>query len=167
MMNSQFLHQQASFQSVFRVWQEMHPETLQQLLLNGGLGTLERNNTVRLEDAWFVWSATTWAEGCDADISWDFASPQEFDGTLLQYEPVLRERNFRAVVGHIPDCPRCQHMLALVSDGKAGASRRVCANMNKFKVMPELKVAIHTGCASHADSNNLYCEPCDAWPKWH
>lgn len=161
MIDSQVLLQKASFQSAFRVWTRMHREEFQQELLHGGLGTLERNNTQRLEEAWFAWSATRLAESHDADILWDFSSPSAFDSVLLQYDPVLRESHFQSVANHIPDCPRCQHLLGLVSDGKKGAARRVCANMNKFRFIPELQVAIHTGCESHVDSNHFHCMQCE------
>eukprot|EP00973_Karenia_brevis_P031923 4405490-Karenia_brevis.AAC.1 len=147
---------------MFRVWADMHQGDLQQKLLGGACGTLERRNTVRLEEAWLAWSATTWAEGDDSHIAWDFASGDGIERTLCCYDHILRERHFLAVVAHITDCPRCAHMIALVSDGKKGAGRRVCANMNKFKLFPDLKVAIRTGCEDHADSNNLYCLSCDA-----
>ena len=88
---SQFLHQKASFLSWLRVWIEMHPEPLQQQLLCGTLGTLERNNCQRLEDAW---SATTWAAGSDKAIVWDFSNPQGFDRSLLQYWALHREQLF-------------------------------------------------------------------------
>jgi hypothetical protein len=160
MANSQFLHQKVCFQSVFRVWAEMPPQGLQQSRICGTWGTLERNNCQRLEDAWFAWSATCWSGGLDAEIVWDFSSPEEFDRTLLLYHPKLREALFQSVVVQIPACPRCQHMLALISDGKTGAARRVCSNLNKFKTITELAVVIHTGCEAHCDSTHLYCAPC-------
>ena len=159
MLNSQFLHQAASFQSVFRVWSEMHPEVLQQHLLCGAFGTLERNNCQRLEDAWFAWSATSWAGGLDVDVEWDF-EPDEFDRVLLSYHPLLQEQLFNFIVEHIPDCPRCSHMFVLISDGKKGAARRVCSNLNKFKPIPSLNAYIHTGCENHVDGNHLYCSSC-------
>ena len=160
-VNSQLLHQTASFQSVFRVWVDMHPESVQQDLLRGATGTLERNNTQRLADAWMTWSATTWADGSDGDVPWDFSSPESFDKTLSAYKDLLDDALFNSVVKHIPDCPRCGHLLALITDGKVGACRRVCSNLNKFLKIPQLGAVVHTGCDAHVDSNHLYCSGCD------
>ena len=130
----------------------MHPEPWQQRLLRGDLGTQERHNTQRLEDGWMTWIATKWAGGRDPDIRWDFSSAEA---------PVLNDTLFSSVVDHIPACPRCTHLLALMTDGKAGAGRRVCSNLNKFRLIPELQAMIHTGCERHADSYHLYCSSCD------
>ena len=83
--NSQILHQVASFESIFRVWAAMHPEPWQQSLLKGDMGTLETNNTQRLEDAWMAWSAITWADRGGQDIVWDFSTLGAFDETLCSY----------------------------------------------------------------------------------
>ena len=160
-LDSQLLHQKASFQSMFRVWADMHPEPWQQRLLRGDLGTQERHNTQRLEDGWMTWSATKWAGGRDPHIRWDFSSAETFDLTLCSYKPVLDDTLFSSVVDHIPACPRCTHLLALITDGKAGAGRCVCSNLNKFRLIPELQAMIHTGCEEHADSYHLYCSSCD------
>eukprot|EP00959_Pyramimonas_sp_CCMP1952_P246649 5154873-Pyramimonas_sp.AAC.1 len=127
----------------------MHPEKEQQDLLRGATGTLERNNTQRLEDAWMTWSATTWAAGSDSDVQWNFNTPSNFDSTLLKYKTLLDDAMFNSVVEHIPDCPRCGHLLALITDGKAGACRRVCSNLNKFLRIPQLGAVVHTGCDAH------------------
>ena len=158
--NSQLLHQKASFQSMFRVWVDMHPEKEQQDLLRGATGTLERNNTQRLEDAWMTWSATTWAAGSDSDVQWDFNTLGNFDNTLLKYKTLLDDALFNSVVEHIPDCPRHGHLPAVITYGKAGASRRVCSSLNKFPKIPQSGGMVYTGCDAHMDSFPLYCSGC-------
>ena len=65
MLNAQFLLSASSFQSVFRTWSHMHPEELQQNLLCGSLGTLERNNVQRLQDFGVkLWRPTRRKKGC-------------------------------------------------------------------------------------------------------
>lgn len=159
-LSAHFLHMPASFAAVFRVWSDLHPEPHQRELLLGLQGTLERNNAQRLEDAWFARQAVVLSEGHDADIAWDLSTPAAFDCTLCSYTPILRKRHFASVLGHISDCPRCQRLVALITDGKHGARRRVCANLDCFTEWPELQVALQTGCLDHADSNHIYCLGC-------
>ena len=116
----------------------MHPEPLQQKLLCDTLETLKRNNCQRLEDAWFAWSATTWVAGSDKSIVWDVSDPQRFGRSVLQCRALRGELLFRSVASHIPTCVSCRHLLALISDGKAGSARRVCRNLNKLHLVPYL-----------------------------
>ena len=157
---AELLHNPSSFASILRVWSDMHPENHQQHLILGEHGTLERNNASRMEDLFLCYQAIRLAEGKDRDIVWDFTSRSSLDKVFWQYAPILQENHFESVVAHMDDCPRCQKLLAIITDGKCGAKRRVCANMDCFTLLPNLQVALQTGCMQHAPSRRLYCAEC-------
>ena len=159
-VSSELLHMPAAFSSVFRVWQSCHLEPRQQELMIGDIGTLQRNNEQRLEDMWFAYQAVTLAEGLDSQVVWDFSNSKTFDLSLSEYQTLLRASHFSSVISHFASCARCQHMVALITDGKYGARRRVCANIDRFVAWPILKISLQSGCVNHAPSNELYCASC-------
>ena len=159
-ITAELLHNPSSFASILRVWSDMHPEHHQQHLILGEHGTLERNNTLRMEDLFLCYQATRLAEGRGSHIVWDFTSRSGLDKAFCEYAPILQENHFASVVAHMDDCPRCQKLVAIITDGKCGAKRRVCANMDRFTLLPNLQVALQTGCMQHAPSGRLYCAEC-------
>ena len=124
-VSSKLLHLPATFASIFRVWQSIHREQRQQELLTGVTGTLHRNNVQRLEDTWLTYQAVVLAGVSD----WDFSTPAAFDDLLFAYVPLLRAGHFSSVIAHFESCVECQRMIALITDGKFGARRRVCVPM--------------------------------------
>ena len=89
-----------------------------------------------------------------------FSNGAAFDKSLTVYLPLLQAGHFSSVLSHFATCFRCHHMVALITDGKYGARRRVCANVEKFLSWPMLKIALQTGCDNTASSKVLYCKSC-------
>ena len=71
--------------------------------------------------------------------------------------PKIKEVNINEVADHVEECPRCKDRLSVNLDGKPGAMRRVCANQEGFHFVPELGVAVQSGCLNMAPSLNLHC----------
>ena len=70
--------------------------------------------------------------------------------------PLIREAHLDKVVLHIKRCPVCSKKLSFIIDGKT-VKRRICANLVD---VPELGVAVQSGCWRHAASRQLYCGSC-------
>ena len=124
------------------------------------MGTLHRNNVQRLEDMWFTYQAIVLAGGTDGDVVWDFSTPVGFDKSSTAYVPLLRAGHLSSVISHFASCRKCQRLVALITDGKFGARRRVCANVEKFIPWNMLKISLQTGCDNTASSKVLYCKAC-------
>lgn len=156
-VSAQLLHAGGGFSTVLRVWADLHRDDAQPRLILGENSQLERNQAQRLEDTWLIQRAVHLAGGADREIEWNF---QDLDATFTKYDEILRTQHFGRVLLHLPECPRCRQGIILVTDGKRGARRRVCANMDQFLEWPELKVALQTGCIEYADSRNVHCKRC-------
>ena len=61
---------------------------------------------------------------------------------------------------HVRDCPRCKGLLLILVDGKHGARRLICANLDGVAVFKDFDVAMHTGCTNHAPPKGFYCRRC-------
>ena len=149
----------SNFAAATMVWMGQHTEPMQRNEIAGEDYTMLRNTTQRLEDAWFVWEATKSAKGSDAMFEWSF-TPDGLEGMFLIYVPLLREEHIQTVIAHIPGCPRCSAKIVLILDGKMGACRRVCANMNGFWSMPDIGVVLNSGCTRQAAPGRLRCACC-------
>ena len=78
----------------------------------------------------------------------------------MRYAVWVREAHMSAVLDHISDCPRCSAQVVPVLDGKMGAWRRVCANMDGFWQDPDLGVTLNSGCPRQAPAGRLRCKEC-------
>ena len=64
------------------------------------------------------------------------------------------------MIAHFESCVKCMRLIALITDGKFGARRRVCANVEKFVSWDHLKISLQTGCDNHASSTEMHCKSC-------
>ena len=144
----------SNFSASVKVWLGEHQEPWQKALIAGEDHTMYRNTRQWLEDTWFVWKATSLAKGTDKGIIWRFTD-EALEENLVAYAPLVRRQHVLEVIAHIPGCPRCSDKLVLVLDGKMGAWRRVCANMDGFWTMPEIGVFLNSGCQRQAAPGRL------------
>ena len=152
-------HGGATFASATIIWSKQQSSKLQQSRILGDDLTKSSNTADALADAWYIYNARRLAGRRGRDLKWNF-TPDGLEAMLLQLAPLVRESHLERIAQHIKECPRCGGALLVLLDGKYGAHRFICSNVEGYWFDDDLQAGVHTGCMSNAGAGHFFCKKC-------
>lgn len=158
-ITAELLHGGSSFSAAVQVWASQHKEKVQHSIIHGEDYTRVDSTRESLEVAWFAWQVL-WRGGAKVQqMDWTFTD-DGFEEMMIKCRQPLREHNLKLIAKHVEKCPRCQQCLLILTDGKQGARRFICAGLEGKVAFEDFNVSLATGCLRHAHPKDFFCRFC-------
>ena len=152
-------HSGGTFSSAVVVWSKQHRTPIQQEMILGADHTKQRNITDALADAWFVYQSVRLAGVSCKALEWRFTR-DGLEDIFLKLAPFIRKEHLHRILAHMQSCPRCRHNVVILLDGKYGARRFLCSNVDGYWKVEEFGVGVYTGCMANAGAGHFHCRAC-------